>query len=235
MSGKLERGSARPAPRVRVATELLLLTAATVSFLLLFPERPNRVDVSLAVFALALLAANARYTRDEIWRIHPPPRRDPPGLGAWRSMALFTSAALIGLATWAAAEAWRGGGPAAVPARLWRPGALVAVWVYLPWALLQQTLFQFYLLGRLLALLPRRGAPLAVVATGLGYSLVHLPDLVLASITATSGVVWTVCYYRYRRLLPIAISHAVLGSAFYAWIRQREMLDALGALLERIG
>ena len=80
---------------------------------------------------------------------------------------------------------------------------------------MQQTLFQFYLLGRLLALFPKNQAAWPILITGLGYSLVHLPDIWTTAVTAVAGVVWTTIYYRYRRLVPLVFSHAALGTAFY--------------------
>jgi len=44
---------------------------------------------------------------------------------------------------------------------------------------------------------------------------VHLPDVWTSLVTAIAGVVWTFIYYRYRCLLPLAFSHAALGTAFY--------------------
>ena len=96
---------------------------------------------------------------------------------------------------------------------IWR--ILLAVAFYLPWALLQQTLFQFYLFGRLLTLLPPW---LAVACTALAYGLVHLPDPVLSAFTALAGIFWSYVYNRYRRLLPLAVSHACLGAAFHYWV-----------------
>jgi membrane protease YdiL (CAAX protease family) len=99
---------------------------------------------------------------------------------------------------------------------------------------MQQTLFQFYLLGRLLVLFPKNKPAWPVVITGLGFSLVHLPDVWTTLVTALAGVAWTYIYYRYRCLLPLAISHAALGTAFYYWICNhdlaQEWTSALSAL-----
>jgi hypothetical protein len=86
---------------------------------------------------------------------------------------------------------------------------------YALWALMQQTLFQFYLLGRLLVLFPKNQPIWPVVITGVGFCLVHLPDMPTTLVTAIAGIVWTAIYYRFRFLLPLAISHAALGTAFY--------------------
>jgi len=76
----------------------------------------------------------------------------------------------------------------------WR--ILAAFGCYLPWALMQQALLQFYLLGRLLALLPRRYRFLPMIVTGICFGLVHLPDVWTALVTVAAGVVWTFMYYR---------------------------------------
>jgi membrane protease YdiL (CAAX protease family) len=44
---------------------------------------------------------------------------------------------------------------------------------------------------------------------------VHLPDAWLALAACLTGTVWSYSYLRDRQLLPIAVSHAVLGVSFY--------------------
>ena len=110
------------------------------------------------------------------------------------------------------------------PIRLRRVGnsrLLVALALYLPWALLQQALFQFYLLGRLRTLLP---ASVAVTVTGVAYALVHLPDIGVAAASAIAGVFWSYVYCCYRVLSPLALSHALLGSTFYYWVYGRDLV-----------
>ena len=57
---------------------------------------------------------------------------------------------------------------------------------YLPWALLQQTLFQFYLLGRLRALLPFATPWMLSTINGVAYGLVHLPSGWLMTVVTPS-------------------------------------------------
>ena len=97
---------------------------------------------------------------------------------------------------------------------------LVAAALYAAWALLQQTLFQFYLLGRLRTLL-RPSA--AILCTGSAYALVHLPDPWITLVTVFAGIFWTFLYDRYRVLWPLALSHGLLGSAFYYWVYGRDL------------
>ena len=92
-----------------------------------------------------------------------------------------------------------------------------------PWALLQQFLFQFYLLGRLLTLLL---SPVAVFATEMACSLVHLPEIGVALAAAPAGIFWTFLYHRYRVLFPLGLSHALLGSTLYYWVYGQDLLMA---------
>jgi membrane protease YdiL (CAAX protease family) len=110
---------------------------------------------------------------------------------------------------------YRSGGWSGVADRVGNWRIVVAFGCYLPWALMQQTLFQFYLLGRLLALFPRTKPFIAIAFTSLAVGLVHLPDVWTALVTVAAGFIWSFIYYRYRLLLPLAVSHAALGSAFY--------------------
>jgi hypothetical protein len=111
--------------------------------------------------------------------------------------------------------AYGNGGWASVGNRIFHWRVLAAFGLYLPWALMQQTLLQFYLLARLLVLGPKRLPWVPFVIIGLCFGLVHLPDVWTALVTAVAGAVWSVLYYRYRLLWPLAFSHAALGTAFY--------------------
>jgi len=121
----------------------------------------------------------------------------------------------------------QGGWSTAIP-RISNWHILLAICFYFPWALLQQTLFQFYLLGRLRTIFP---APVAIICTGMSYALVHLPDVWTTLASAVAGIFWTVLYYRYRLLSPLALSHAILGSTFYYWIMGRDLAEAWQHLL----
>src|SRR5690606_2851871 len=92
----------------------------------------------------------------------------------------FTAGSLFVLAVIGGAVAFRDAGLDAAVARLTNPRLLVASLLYLPWALLQQFVFQFYLLGRLLALLP---ANAAVALTAAAFSAVHYPRAPVMAVT----------------------------------------------------
>jgi membrane protease YdiL (CAAX protease family) len=103
------------------------------------------------------------------------------------------------------------------------PTTLVALIPFTVWATLQQLLFQFYLLGRLRVLIPA-SPPLAAAINGLLFGAVHLPDVELTVLTSVGGAVWSWYYSRDRCLGPIAVSHAVLGTTYYYWIRGDDLL-----------
>lgn len=204
--------------------ELLTLGILTIIFLFAFPDRSLLVDASLALFALVVLALNARFTRNVIWAQFPPRGRKRHRTQACLTTVTATTLAValvffgFGLAIGSAQGGW-----SAAFARVSNWHILLAICFYFPWALLQQTLLQFYLLGRLRTLFP---ASVAIPCTGMAYALVHLPDLSTTVASAAAGIFWTALYNRYRLLTPLALSHAVLGSTFYYWIMGRDLAEA---------
>ncbi len=213
--------------RRAVAVELSVLAVLTVAFLIVFPDRPILADVGLALFALTVLALNTRYTRKVVWGQFPPASdRRSRMRRAYLFAGLVTGAGVIGLFVTGLALGYVEGGWEEAVRRVGNWRILLAVAVYLPWALLQQTLFQFYLLGRLRTVFP---VSVAVTCTGIGYALVHLPDLAVTVVTAVAGVCWTYLYERYRVLVPLALSHAILGAAFYYWVHSRDLIGEWAA------
>jgi len=89
---------------------------------------------------------------------------------------------------------------------------------------LQQMLFQLYLLGRLRALIPASPALTLAAMNGVLFGTVHLPDVELTVLTSVGGAVWSWYYLRDRCLALIAVSHAVLGTTYYYWIRGDDLL-----------
>lgn len=214
-------------PTRAIVLELLTVAALAAAFLVLFRARPGYVDVLLAIVAVAFILMGYRRSV-RLWSAQ---RLDADGEARLRGAAIaaggFTLAALLVLLAIGLAIAYRAGGLDAVLERLSNPRIVGAVLLYLPWALLQQFVFQFYLLGRLLVLLPVWGA---VAITALAFSLVHFPRLPVMAVTLVAGAVWALIYRRYRSLLPLAISHALLGSALHYWVFGRDLLaNWLGA------
>ena len=214
--------------RARFLIELGALGAATAVFLAVFPRRPIAVDIVLALVALALLLSTARFTWREVWRLGERTREDLKASIRW--IAVFTIPAVALFLLFGAVAAYREKGGPGITERILNPNLALAVLLYLPWALLQETLFQFYLLGRLKTIFDGRYPFLFCALNAVGYSLVHMPEIPVCIATGLAGVVWSWLYLRYRHLLPIAASHAILGATFYYWAIGKDLVAAhLGA------
>lgn len=212
--------------RRRVALELGTIAVATALYLSLVPERPFGVDAALALLALGAVAWSAGETRVRVWGPAPGPKAERLARSAHR-MAALTLPVVALFATWSIARGVLGDrGWAAAVAGLAPPTLVATLPLYAVWALAQQALFQFYLLGRLRALLPAMPPLVLVVANGVLFGAVHLPDWGLAVLTAAAGAVWSDCYRRHRVLLPVALSHAALGVTYYYWVLDTDLLLA---------
>jgi hypothetical protein len=94
--------------------------------------------------------------------------------------------------------------------RLYGPLPIIThVWGYALWALMQQFILQIYVLSRLLRLGVRRGPAIALSAVL--FSVAHLPNPVLVSLTLVWGAVSCVLFLRYRNLYTLALAHGILG------------------------
>ena len=201
--------------RLRVLSELGILATLTPLFLHYAP-RDRGLYVAMALLFLGFVAVGARETRERIW--------GKPVLGRserlWRStraMAVMTiPIVFFGWSVWIGHE---------VSYR----NLLLAFGLYIPWALLQQTIFQFYLLGRLRALLSFESRILLAFVVGTIYGLVHLPAWGVTLVTILAGTCWSYIYLRDRHILPIAMSHAILGSTFYYFVIDYDLIN------ERLG
>ena len=134
------------------------------------------------------------------------PLRFVPGGGAsrraWIESGMFTGAALLVLI---ALAAWTAGSATALAARAANWHLAVALPLYFGWGLLQQYIFQRFLFGRLLQLLP----PAAAIAlTAIAFSSVHFPRWpVMALVLIACRFPWS------RDLLPHARASAARGVA----------------------
>jgi sugar phosphate permease len=195
--------------RRAIAIELVLLGVMTTYFLLRVPQS-LALYLSLALLFFVYVAVDTRRTAHRIW--------PPITLGdtdRWRGatlwMMLFSVPAAAAILLWG----W------------WQDQTFAierftaAFIIYLPWAWLQQVLFQYYLLGRVRVLY--RQDLTASILCGLIYGAVHFPHLEIMVLTSVVGSVWSYCYLKFRRLIPIAVSHALLGSSYYYGIRGRDL------------
>jgi membrane protease YdiL (CAAX protease family) len=201
-----------------VAWELAGIGAATAAFVATFQVRPPYVDFVLAAAAVGLIVGSARRSR-RIWALARAPEADA-SRAAWRTTLAFTAAALVVLAGLALLTARAEGVSALERFASWH--VLAAAALYFPWALLQQFIFQFYLFGRWLRLAP---VPVGIALTALAFAAVHFPRWPVMAVTLVAGAVWALVYYRWRRLLPLALSHALLGTALHYWVFGNDLLE----------
>ncbi len=207
--------------KIRFMCELAILTVSTILYFVLLPDRSTLVDVSAALCGLCMLALNAKFTHRVVWAQFPlaASRRKrwkqclASVLPVTFSVGLFcfVTGMIIGYTDNGWPTAWQ---------RVANWHILMAVGAYFPWALVQQTLCQFYLLSRLRTFF---SPAVAITCTGLAFGLVHVPDVWIMTLTAGTGIFWTALYCRYRVLSPLALSHAVLGSTFFYWIEGKDL------------
>ena len=209
-----------PARRRRVAIELVLLAVLTPLFLRYAPPQGS-LFIMLAVLFLAFILAGARQTREHVWGVPPATARERQR-HSLRVMLLVTVPVATGFII----------AGAALHRDVSYTNLMLACAIYFPWALIQQTIFQFYLLGRLRALVPRVSPYLLAVGNGMAYGLVHSPHTVLVVLTALAGAVWSYTYLRDRLLVPIAVSHAILGVTYYYFVIGRDLVAELIAFSE---
>ncbi len=207
-------------PRGRAALELAAPAAGAVLYLTLLPRRPVLLDAGLALLAGALLAVAGRRA-EPAWLGEPAHPVQARRRRAWRHLMAPTAAVALLFAVLGAWLAWREGG--GVGARLLRPTFPLALALFVPWAALQQALLLRYVLPRLRGALPGAGpGPIAGLA-GLLFGLVHLPAADLTAVTVLGGAAWSWLYLRDRLLAPIAVSHALLGTAYFYWMRGEDL------------
>ncbi len=204
--------------RGRIKLELVVLALATVVFLLCAPKNTLLYTV-LAVLFLIYIALGARFTYRVIWS-----SRVSDSLSAWKYTAAWTAPVLLGFVAMVI-----------VQKSDVKPVDIAFVLpAYFLWALVQQTLFQFYLLGRLRVIFSHWPAWLLCGVNGLAYGLVHFPDYRLILLTVPAGFLWSYCYLRFRALLPLACSHACLAVGYYASVHGSGLLTRWTGELARI-
>jgi len=207
--------------RRRAALELALLAVATPALLVLAPHRPVLLDVALATLGLALVASGWRATRRSAWAA------PPPAIARRRADRALAAATLTLLALMVATALALG--RAMDPLRA--AAALATAALFTPWAWLQQALFQFYLLGRLRVLLPNAADILVAAIDGAVFAAVHAPAWDLVIVTGPAGWLWSGYYLRARRLWPLALSHAALGTGYFYAVRGEDLLERWLAFL----
>ena len=228
-TGLYPDGSPHPPPelRRRVLVELIVIGIGAFLYIKLMPpHRPLGLDVGLAMVAMALVLF-ARESCERCWGQPSSPVFERTRRCATQ-MLLATIPTSFCFMIFGGVEAYFDHHTvAAVVTRLFNPYFFITLILYVPWALLQQNLFQFYLMGRLRALLPFASPFLLAFINGILYGAVHLTDWRVAPVTMIGGVIWSYSYHRDRYVLPIAMSHAVLGSTYYYWVLNHDLLQSL--------
>jgi membrane protease YdiL (CAAX protease family) len=205
--------------RTWVAIELAAIAIAALVFVGTVRVRPPYLDFALAAAAVALIALSARRSA-RLWHATSA-ARETRAREAWLASIAFTAAALTVLGALAALGTFNSSESSILErARNWH--IVIAIALYFPWALLQQYIFQFYLLGRLLHVI---GAPAAIALTAIAFACVHFPRWPVMAVVAIAGAVWALIYFRHRTILPLAASHAVLGSALHYWVFGNDLLN----------
>jgi len=212
--------------RVRVAAELAILAVLTALFLYWAP-RNTVLYVGMALIGFALIGFNAKETRDRIWGPPASPEFDRVRRCAVNMLILTVPPVIVFLIFGLVARHYKLWWLADEASPMFSLHFFIAVALYLPWAMLQQTLFQFYLLGRLRVLLPFAPPLMLSVINGFAYGLVHLPEIPVTAVTIIGGIFWSYSYHTDRYVVPIAVSHAVLGSTFYYWVYGRDLIAEL--------
>jgi membrane protease YdiL (CAAX protease family) len=200
--------------RRRAVLELAVLAVAAPLFLVLVPVRPVLVDVGLAVLALVFIVLGRHETRVRVWSDYAP---ESARRRADRVLAAATLAALVAMAGGGLVAGRKVDGMVAAASR-----ATVAL--FAPWAWLQQAMFQFYLLGRLRLLLHGAGDLVVAGVDGMLFAALHAPQWDLVLVTGPAGWLWSYYYLRARRLVPIVVSHAVCGTAYFSLLRGEDLL-----------
>ena len=229
-TGLYPDGSPHPPPelRRRVLVEILIIIAAAFLYVGLMPaHRPMGLDIGLAMVAMALVWLFARESCERCWGEPASPMFDRTR----RCITLMLTATVptvIVFFIFGGVHAYVTHKEiGAVIHRLFNPFFFVTLVAYVPWALLQQNLFQFYLMGRLRALLPFASPFLLSILIGILYGAVHMNDWRVAPVTFIGGVIWSYSYHRDRYVWPLAISHAALATTYYYWVLDHDLFQSL--------
>jgi hypothetical protein len=220
---------ARRAFEFRVFVELVCFAVGSVFFLAYLVQRSVAASILVAAFGFGLLMFLAWSDEPRIWG--PPTRPEHERfVSCLREMAKVS---LPVVALFAAIGVWRAlhSHSAAAPLRerFLSPSFPAALACYVPWALMQQAVMQYYLLGRLRVLLAEPPNWLLAGVNAVIFGLLHLrsTDPALILLTVAGGAVWTWSYLRHRSLLPLAFSHALVGAAYFYWARGEDKLVAM--------
>jgi hypothetical protein len=148
-------------------------------------------------------------------------RRDRTALRDWGlrrdTLAAASTACLAVLVLGTAAiVAYRlAAGWSGFPPRLWLVLALYPLWSFV-----QQFVVQALVSANLVRLGWARWS--VVVVSALIFGAAHLPDLALSVLCLGAGLLWTAIFLWRPNLVPLALTHAWLGTLTYGWVLGRD-------------
>lgn len=222
-----DRPTGWPLPfRRRIVIELACIVAGSVLFLTLKPKNNPYFVGSVSAIGLLTLAAIGRRDLERIWG---------RATGSWRERfrtgaATVAGPTLLVLGVFVILGlylAWHiGPFGAQVVVRFAGWSILPALPLYFTSAYLQEAFFQWYMVGRLRVGFPGLSQRVLSIVNGVLFGLVHIPmgDPILVLLTAAGGAVWTEAYLRGRSLVPVALSHMLLGATYFYWVRGEDKL-----------
>lgn len=210
----------------RVLIEFACLVLGTLLYFFIVP-RNTKIDMAFGLLGFLLVLASIKETRDKFWDSPLVPFQDRNKhafyLTAMISIPVFALFALIGFGqNYYFAGRWEIALKDLFTFRL-----LISLPIYVLWALVQQFLLQFYLLSRLRVLFSGMPVFVLIGINGIFFSLVHIPDWDIVALTIVAGAVWSYIYLKDRCLLPLALSHAILGATYFNWVAQKTFFDSL--------
>jgi membrane protease YdiL (CAAX protease family) len=228
-TGLYPDGSPHPPPelRRRVLVELLVIILAAFAYVGFIKHRPLGMDVGLALVAIALVWLFARESCERCWGEPSSPIFDRTRRSISLMLLATVPTTIVFFVFGGVYAYFTEHTLSAVVHRLFNPYFFVTLVLYVPWALLQQTLFQFYLMGRLRALFPFASPLLLSVMIGALYGAVHITDWRVVPVTFIGGVIWSYSYHRDRYVIPLALSHAILASTYYYWVLNHDLFKSL--------
>lgn len=215
-----------PAFRRRILVELLCIVVGSELFLALKPKDSPYYVGSVSVIGLLALSLLGRFDLERIWG---------RAAGSWRERFRSGASAVAGptllvmgiFVILGLYLAWRMGPfGTQVAVRFGSWSILPALPLYFASAYLQEAFFQWYLVGRLRVGFPKASQRVLAIVNGVFFGLVHIPmgDPILVLLTAAGGAVWTEAYLRGRSLVPVALSHTLLGATYFYWVRGEDKL-----------
>jgi membrane protease YdiL (CAAX protease family) len=96
---------------------------------------------------------------------------------------------------------------------------------YFIWAVLQQFFLGYVLAQRIFYTRTENRLLSALLAASV-FSLLHIPSATLMLVTFVAGGLWAYAFLVFKRLLPLALSHAVLALMFYHVVSDRILYTA---------